>query len=62
MNEYLKKIERATQTPEYQTYGALGAAALVGALFAPTKAAQDDALKQYGGMLQKQADVVRHGR
>ena len=62
MSEYTDKIERATQSAEYQTYGAMGAAALVGALFAPTKEAQEAALKDYGSFVQKQAEVVRNGK
>lgn len=56
---HVERIERAIETPEYKTYGAMAGAALAGAIFAPNKAAQDAALKQYGTLLAKQAKVVR---
>jgi hypothetical protein len=57
----IERIERATETPEYKTYGAMAGAALAGAIFAPNKAAQGQALKQYGELIAKQAEVVRRG-
>lgn len=58
----INKIKRATQTVEYKTYGAMAGAALAGAIMAPNKAAQDEALKQYGELVEKQAEVVRRER
>jgi hypothetical protein len=59
MNE-IKRIEKAVESIEYKTYGAMAGAALVGALLGP-KERQDEALKQYGELIAKQAEVVRRG-
>ena len=60
MNDHIKRIERATESAEYKTYGAMAGAALAGAILGP-KDKQDEALKQYGELLAKQAEVVRRG-
>ena len=59
MNNHIKKIEKATQSAEYQTYAAMAGAALAGAILSPDKTARDAAVKQYIELQQKQAGVVR---
>lgn len=59
MND-IKRIERATESAEYKTYGAMAGAALAGAILGP-KEKRDDAIKQYAELLAKQAEVVRRG-
>jgi hypothetical protein len=59
MNDHIKKIEKATQSVEYQTYAAMAGAALAGAILSPDKASRDAAVKQYNELLRKQAAVVR---
>lgn len=56
---HIERIERAIETPEYQTYGAMAGAALVGAILETDKARRDEALKNYADLLRKQSEVVR---
>lgn len=60
MNE-LDRIERATQSAEYQLAAGMAGAAIAGALFAPTKAAREEALREAARYHEKMAEVVRRG-
>lgn len=60
MND-LERIERATQSAEYQLAAGLAGAAIAGALFAPTKEAREGALREAARYHEKMAEVVRRG-
>jgi ribosome recycling factor len=60
MNE-IERIERATQSAEYQLAAGLAGAAIAGALFAPTKEAREEALREATRYHERMAEVVRRG-
>ena len=55
----IERIERATQTAEYQTYAGMAGAAIAGALFASTKAEREAAMKRATELQAKAAQVVQ---
>lgn len=60
MNE-LERLERATQTPEYQVTAGLVGAALAGAFMLPKGPEQDAAVQRAAELQQKLVDLVRRG-
>lgn len=60
MND-IDRIESATQSAEYQTYAGMAGAAIAGALFAQTKEAREEALREAARYHERMAEVVRRG-
>jgi hypothetical protein len=54
----MKKLERATHSAAYQVAAGMAGAALAGALFAPTRAEQEEAMLRAIEMHNRMADVL----